>query len=377
MAKETHMSTTEAEIKAVAKAVKASLTRDGHTVPHTAVLKALSAALNKRDWQTLKASLSTNTITNPPEVLETSPLASYDNKTLFWVRLAYLAGKPLKLLPKEASVAKSEAMAAAGTSHDGVLRWGGWNLPATLEYVSSKVDAGDFSPDKPATAGLLKLQYLQGAVEFEVGFTKDQGWYLSSKGAAGFYEQLEQLVPNDKILGALALLSGTVLEGPPVSAKFWSDDYAFEKEFDARLALMSTSDKNLEAIISVGYGGDYSTDNLVEPMVELDSDIKNAFVYIGATQMGRGPIGFEVRVDAEEFLRWMDACRRPLLAKILCERQGVELTKSSDEADCGRWNWQYSSLGEGSETSMESEAEAAMDAYHHLGLLGREIAENV
>lgn len=52
------MHTSELELKAIAKAVGASLSRTGHVVPHTAVLHAISAALDKRDWQTLKASLA-------------------------------------------------------------------------------------------------------------------------------------------------------------------------------------------------------------------------------------------------------------------------------------------------------------------------------
>lgn len=58
MAKDNHMNTTEAELKAVAKAAGASLARAGHNVPHTAVLNALAAALNRRDWNKLKASLA-------------------------------------------------------------------------------------------------------------------------------------------------------------------------------------------------------------------------------------------------------------------------------------------------------------------------------
>lgn len=58
MAKDTNnMLTTQEELKAVAKAAGASLKRAGHEVPHTALLNALAAALNRRDWNTIKAAI--------------------------------------------------------------------------------------------------------------------------------------------------------------------------------------------------------------------------------------------------------------------------------------------------------------------------------
>jgi hypothetical protein len=48
----------ETEIKAMAKAVGASLKRQGHVIPHSAVLHAVSASLNRRDWHKLKVAIS-------------------------------------------------------------------------------------------------------------------------------------------------------------------------------------------------------------------------------------------------------------------------------------------------------------------------------
>ena len=57
MAKRKLMNTNETELKSIAKVFGASLKDSGHPVPHTAVLNALSRALNKQDWNTLKAGL--------------------------------------------------------------------------------------------------------------------------------------------------------------------------------------------------------------------------------------------------------------------------------------------------------------------------------
>lgn len=47
----------ETELKTVAKSVTASLKRQGHPVPHSAVLHAVAAALNRRDWHKLKTQI--------------------------------------------------------------------------------------------------------------------------------------------------------------------------------------------------------------------------------------------------------------------------------------------------------------------------------
>lgn len=46
-----------ADIKAIAKVISSSFKRDGHTVPHNAVLNSLAAALDMRDWHILKAAV--------------------------------------------------------------------------------------------------------------------------------------------------------------------------------------------------------------------------------------------------------------------------------------------------------------------------------
>lgn len=57
---------TTLELKSLAKAVTTSLKRQGHNVPHSAVLHALASAANARDWHKLLARQETGTPTQVP-----------------------------------------------------------------------------------------------------------------------------------------------------------------------------------------------------------------------------------------------------------------------------------------------------------------------
>lgn len=78
MAKDISMTTTENELKSIGKAVGQALKRAGHPVPHSVLLHALAAALDKRDWHTLKASLAlpaAPSSAREPEAAEVSPVS--------------------------------------------------------------------------------------------------------------------------------------------------------------------------------------------------------------------------------------------------------------------------------------------------------------
>lgn len=240
------MHTSELEIKAIAKAVGGSLSRNGHNVPHTAILNAISAALDKRDWQTLKASLSAR---------------------------------------------------------------------AQLEEPSSA------TPRNPLVVEL---------------------------------------------------------QGPEVSADFWTDDHAFEATFDARTYLMQASTRQLRSIIEVGYRGDYATDEIAEFCAISEEGIKEGFAYIYALQRAGSSvvrdIGFECSINPRELLTWMAECRAPELASMLCERQGVDIWQSTDKEDSGMWCWcQPTPCNLACDYSYETKSAAEIGAYETLTLLADEI----
>lgn len=215
MTKDTQMTSCEAEIKAVAKAVTSSLKRDGHNVPHSSVLSALAAALNKRDWQKLKADLrapARTPLKTPVPVPAPAPAAlpaPYDDKTAFFLRLAWALGRPVVALPEDAAQAKAEALAQCGEMLNGVLKWGGWTVPAGLIFATSRLDAGDFAPEKLTTAAAFVVRLPRcGEVSIEVGFRAGDGWYLTRTGASDFFAAMAHRVSNEQLLGAATPATG-------------------------------------------------------------------------------------------------------------------------------------------------------------------------
>lgn len=241
------MNTTEAEIKAVAKAVTASLRKQGHPAPHSAVLHALAGALNKRDWRVVKAELQ--------------------------------GGAP----------------------------------------------SASSQPESPAAPGApVAVQLL----------------------------------------------------GPKVPARCYTDCHTFNVTFDARAYLTQASDAALLAIMYVGYGGDYATDNVAEYVADhhLDEELCELFDFLHAVNRRRASdtVGFECRVDAQAFLRWMHECRPALLAKHLCKEYGVTLSQAQEEEIFGMWDWR-DDQGNACECSLPTEEAAALDAYTQLDLLEQEL----
>lgn len=235
--KETKMQSNEAELKAIAKAAGASLTRNGHKVPHSNILHALSAALDT-------------------------------------------------------------------------------------------------------------LRYLHGTVTVEVGYVALRGWYVSATGAADFFKALEKAVPDELILGALDPLLAPHLPGPAVVAEFWTDDRAYEVSFDAREYLTQATDEQLQDILDVGYRGACATDDVAEYCAKQVLELREAFDYLDAlNKSSRNTTGFECSVDSEQFLRWMDVHRRPLLAKILCKRRDVCVATAVKEALAGSYCWELREEG--------------------------------
>jgi hypothetical protein len=248
MAKEIKMQTTQGELKAIAKAIGASLKRAGNPVPHSNLLHAVSAALNQRDWHTLKANL--------------------------------------------------ECAASA-------------DVPETKVRDTKR---------KPAVKTLV---------------------------------------------------------GPEVKAEFWTDDRVFEATFDARAFMMQASDEQLAAILEVGFVGDARTDAvaLYAGEVGKNEDIAEAFAYLSAMQKActKNPPGFECEVDRDSYLQWMNEQRPPVLANLLCAREGVVVRRFKEaENENGDWGWERLEADEVTDesTSYFADRQAAeLDAYSALGLL--------
>lgn len=375
------MKTTEVEVKAIAKAVKASLTRQGHDVPHSNVLNALASALNKRDWQTLKASITpgqtvTATQSSSKKSETVALLESYSDRTRFLIRFAYLCDVALKEYPKNDDEAAKQALQnlnyfeTRGTNC--LLRWNNWTVLGKVSMNTSEIEAAEPYPETNLL-GALQITTKKGELSFEVAFTRDTPdnprWYITKAGAASAYEQLEGRVP-------LELLDTKQLPGPSVMAELWTDDRRCETSFDAQPYFQTASDKALREIKEVGFTGDYCTDAVAEHFKgsALYPEIDEAFEYLSHLP-SRLDCGFECRVSAEDYYRWMEAHKPALLAKMLCQDYGVTVFQSTNTETKDMWDWTCAEQGAGSEISFDSEEEAYLDALRSLDLVTTAIAE--
>lgn len=384
MAQGNNMHTTEIEIKAIAKAVGASLGRQGHKVPQSNLLHALASALDKRDWNTLKSQISTKAITaslatmQVQETLTDELPSSYTEKARFWVKLAYLAGNPLKQIPDSSDEALRLARVHVGDNQTGVLKWCGWSVPADLNYETSTIDAGGFRVELNAQTGTFLIRLEHATLELEVVFSNESGWYASNYGTSSLFDRVKALVSDEMVIDATEQAVSLSLSGPAVPARFYTDDHAFSADFDARAYLTVAADKNLTAIINAGYGGDYCTDAIAEFFSDknLNDTLVKGFQYLSICMEvpGRDSVGFECRVDGPAFLQWMHAHKPLVLARELCSRADVRIVQAQEEEVKGMWDW-IGDEGHVCECSFDTEEEAILDAYQRLKLLDSEIAD--
>lgn len=351
------------ELKSVAKAVGSSLRRHGHEVPHSVVLHALASALNRRDWHKLRAAVSR-------AEQQPASAASFDERTLFWLRLAEYAGRPVETSPSTQEQALAQAQHNAGPTAPGVLHWGGWHLPATLRYADATVDAGDFRPET-AAAGRLTLRYPSGSVEVEVGYDHERGWFVTSQGVEEFAAQLRKAIARPLPLPLMAPSQAAARAWAPahqerIAARFWTDDRTFEVVFDARPWLEQADERALSAVVNTGFASDACVDDVAlwTEQQGLSVDLSEAMAYVSAVQRSRSGrnFGFECALDARDVLCWLAHYRPGLLARLLCEQQGVRI-----ERDDQGWQWHYAQ--ERSTEPLDSAEAACLDAYLRFELL--------
>lgn len=368
------METTASEIKAVAKSIGKSLKTSGHDVPHSVLLHAVSAALDKRNWHVLKAALSSQATHAPVTPQATrSVVSTYSESARFWVKLAYLCRTPVKSLPADSEHARDLAKMMVGKTMQGALTWAGKSVSATLQVSTSSLDAGDFNFEENSI-GTFRLWFtsIMAPVGVEVAYTKKQGWYVTKKGEASFMATVDGLVTNEQV-------ELEAKQGPGVSARFWTDDKAYEVNFDAQEYLCTAEDSQLEAIIYAGYRGSDCTEAIAEFMagnhVHQVSELVEAFEYLSALQKAprTNTVGYECAVNPKEFLQWMEVHQPILLATILCGKHNVRVFKSNQPENFGQWQWEALDTGEQCEDSFDSMEEAAFNASKRLKLLDEEL----
>lgn len=381
------MQSSAKEMKAIARAVGASLAKQGHKVPHSNVLHAIASATNNRNWHVVSSAAAIEATPSALPVEHTKSLSEifsgYSESTKFLVRLAYCYGTPLEVLPATDEEARKKAFEklepVESADSNSLLKWGGWNVPCKISLKTSVLDAGDFEPEE-AVVGSLLLTTKKVQLRLEVAYRPDSApsrWYLTRSGSASAYQQVE--VAAAGMLDAMAQTPVEVetrsnFKNMPVDAKFWTDDRRFEVSFDAQAFFQSATDKQLLAVAEVGFSGDYATDAVAEFFSKSNEELQEAFGYLGVLPR-KYDCGFECSVDSEGYYRWMAEHKSAVIAAYLCDRFEVAVTQnSSDEEVLRRWDWYSQDRAQGSETSFVTKEEAILDAFHSLRLLDEAIA---
>lgn len=358
-----NMNHNQAELKELAKTLGRSLKRSGHEVPHTALLNALASGLNLRDWNTLKAVAAQETPTKPSAV----KAANYSEGTLFLARLALLKG--LALPPEAVDEQLKERLLEAldDGQLSGVLKWGGWNLPADLDLRTCKLDAGDFKADAENVRGSFALRLGQQQLSWEVGYRSEKGWFLTAAGASEAKDSVKNLLPEVTFQKALP--------GRPVLARLVSDDQVAEVVFDIRPWLMRCNATEVACLLQEQFNCEAQPDAVAEWMGSAGGDpgVKEVFDYLAGAQQFVDDLGYSVYIDAQASLTWLSQHAPAVLNKALCRWQDVDLVQAEEEEIRGRWDWIAGK--EACDMSFETEEEAAADAVRQLGFLATAVEE--
>lgn len=364
------MNQTAAELKAVAKAVGASLSRSGNPVPHTALLNALAGALNKRNWNTLAGTLPAAAVPASPRTAATAPVEpEYTPGTWFLLQLTYALGfgAPPKGLHREPDV-RAWALNKTTGVVSGVLKWGGWSLPSDLDLKSCTLDAEDFVPEHGGVSQGAFLVQTPGAepFSFSVSHSRATGWVLTTADTTKAMRDMDVRVPR-----ATLMAQGLGQAAYAVPAFVETDDHAIRVEFDAAGFLLKASASQVCAVLEALGTSSGATDAVAQweqSYGTASKDIARIQAYLEALQLAPDcETGFHCSVDVAAMLTWLETFRPATLALALCAHQGVTLVECEEPELAGRWDW-LSSF-ENCDASQDSEEDAALDAMRRLNLL--------
>lgn len=343
------MNTTEAEIKAVAKAIGASLLRQGHSVPNSHVLNAVAAALNKRNWQTLKAGLSGVPV---PKTEKSKQVKD----ALVWKRALHAAGVeiPAELDSLSLISASREYFRNLGRC---TFAWRGWVLPAFWDLVTGEIDTDDFAPSTADAhlSGVVSLQLGTIVLAASAKYDAQRRTWTAEVDAA--QATLEGFVTDDR------LAQGTKLEGSPVLALVQTDDSQYAVKFDLRKDMAKWAPTIVEEVLHQGQAYDQLLEEalLSHAGKTLDLTLDAAITHIQARK-----VGFKISVPTPEVLEWLNQYRPDALNLALCGYFEIELEQAQEEEIRGMWDW--IGRGEACEHSFDTLEEAAANAVNSLGL---------
>ena len=134
--------------------------------------------------------------------------------------------------------------------------------------------------------------------------------------------------------------------------------------------LSQASDEDITQLREEGFASDFMTDEVARFYEDSNAKVAALLQHCRREKGGKHvPSGFECEVQAQGVMCWLKTRRPGLWAMFVCEDQAVDLVQASEEEVAGRWDW-LDGLGNASDTSFETEGEAALDAVKTLGLEG-------
>jgi hypothetical protein len=106
-----------------------------------------------------------------------------------------------------------------------------------------------------------------------------------------------------------------------ISAKAHTDDYAIELEFDATPFFVVATKKELLDLAECAWGHDYPADAIAYYLKDLgQKDFEGFFTYLGIRnnpRLGNETTGFEVQVDRDEAIAWIQKNRPRSIKDVL------------------------------------------------------------
>lgn len=152
-----------------------------------------------------------------------------------------------------------------------------------------------------------------------------------------------------------------------IPADVISDDHHFKARFNANPWFIQASDEDILRLYRTGWGRSEVGDAIVHFCERRNPDIGDVMDYTQLRSKTNEPVGFECVVDPESAMAWLKAHRPTMHATILCAEEGVELLQAQQPEIAGRWDW-IADHGQCSDTSFETQGEAALDAVRVLHL---------
>lgn len=318
-----------------------SLSASGHKVPHSALLEAMSAAMNSRSWNQFCAELALPA----PVALAAAPVAIaavgssgecfMPNETeVFALRLAHTL---CRIAPDQYK-APSMGFVRNRACADEVLysfqaKNGGLPVVLTSKGPDKTVIPAQWCPVTGHLLGNIPYDNyrltipLMPEISVSVSLPPDHQGHM-------YYEAWEEL--SDKIEmvmdGELTTFGLAGADMPYVEGFLETDDCNVTAKFDARPYLVRAKDSDLCAIWHEGLSGGYATDNIAEVVNTHvpHQGIQSVYDYIAAVHP-HCDMGSTCGVKAEHFAPWLRKCRPVVYAQLLLEQEGLSVTQDESQ----------------------------------------------